>query len=96
MKQYLLLIENNATTPIAPEQWTAFFERASASGYFRGGSELGPAQILGNTDTAHAIDFLVGYMRFDAENKSDLMASLAEHPVIANGGSVHLIEMPKT
>jgi len=96
MNQYLLLIENNATTPITPEQWTAFFARASASGYFRDGSELGATQILGNTDTAHPIDFLAGYMRYDAENKEDLMASLAEHPVVANGGSVHLIEMPKT
>lgn len=96
MKQYLLLIENNATTPIAPEQWTVFFERASASGVFKGGSELGATQTLGNTDTARPIDFLAGYMRFDAENKSYIAALLTEHPVVANGGSVHLIEMPKT
>lgn len=95
MTQYLLLIENNATSPIDPNQWSGFFERASASGYFKGGSELGAPQTFGDTETAHAVDFMAGYMRFDAENKEALLPLLADHPVVANGGSVHLFEMPK-
>lgn len=94
--EYLLLIHRDAHGSIPPEQWEAFFERAGASGFFRGGSELGARCLIGAGAGGATTDHLAGYMRFDAEDREALMALLASHPVVRHGGTVELCEMPRS
>jgi hypothetical protein len=77
-------------------EWDAFFESASASGIFSGGSEMGKREILGNGDPVGQSDHIVGYMRFDSENKQEVLELLKIHPVILSGGTVELCELPKS
>jgi hypothetical protein len=96
MTQYLLLIQNNETTPTTAEEWERFLAAATASGMFRGGSEIGDRMVLGNTRTAVPSAHLAGYMRFDADDRQKLLGLLQLHPVIVHGGSVELCELPRS
>ena len=94
MSQYLLLIHGNAKSQATPEEWEAFFTAAQQSGHFKGGSELGDRIMVGDSGSAKASDHLVGFMRFDAEDRQAILDLLQQHPVVIHGGSVELCEMP--
>lgn len=96
MTQYILLIQNNAKTPAQEGQWNDFFEAARSSGLFKGGSEVGKREWIGDTTTAKSTDFIAGYMRFDAADKSEILDLLKIHPVVLNGGTVELCELPRS
>jgi hypothetical protein len=96
MTQYILLIQNNLKSDSSPEQWEAFFTAAQRSGLFKGGSEIGDRMIIGDTMTAKPTDHIVGYMRFDSDDKNNILDLLEMHPVIMQGGSVELCEMTKS
>ncbi|GHC11122.1 hypothetical protein [Cerasicoccus arenae] len=95
MKQYILFIHGNAKTQSTAEEWETFFCAARASGLFNGGSAIGERCMLGEP-SAPSSDHIVGYMRFDAENKQQIVDLLKQHPVLVHGGSAELCEMPKT
>lgn len=96
MTQYLLLIHGNEKTPSTGDEWERFFAAARQSGLFQGGSEVGKREVLGDTNSATSSDHIVGYMRFDAENKQQLLELLQQHPVVMHGGSIELCELPKS
>ncbi len=96
MTQYLLLIHGNEKTPSTSDEWKQFFAAARQSGLFQGGSEIGKREVLGDTNSAKPSDHIVGYMRFDADDKQRLLELLQRHPVVLHGGSVELCELPKS
>ena len=96
MNQYILLIQNNAKTLPQEGEWSDFFGAARTSGIFKGGSEVGEREFVGNVKTAQPTDYIVGYMRFDTDEKSKILDLLKIHPVVLNGGTVELCEMPKS
>ncbi|MDF3055872.1 MAG: hypothetical protein K0R17_87 [Rariglobus sp.] len=96
MTQYILLIHSNTTTEASTDEWNQFFTEAQASGLFKGGSAIGDRIIVGNTQSAKPSDHIVGYMRFDADDKQKLLALLNRHPVVVHGGAVELCELPKS
>jgi hypothetical protein len=101
MTQYLLLIHGNEKTASTPDEWDQFFASARQRGLFQGGSEVGKREMLGDTQSAGSqsaltSDHIVGYMRFDAEDKQQLLDLLKRHPVVLHGGSVELCELPNT
>ena len=93
--QYLLLIHNNTSTPISDEQWAAFFTQAQASGFFKGGSEIKHTLQAGSPLAFDHYTFS-GFMRFDTDSRADIEKLLEDHPVVVNGGTVDLFEMPKS
>ena len=96
MTQYILLIHANAKAEATPGEWTAFFEAANASGVFRGGSEIGEGEVIGAQSSTNLSSQLGGYMRFDAEDKQQVLDLLKLHPVVMHGGTVELCVMPKS
>ncbi len=96
MTQYILLIQGNAKTKPSAEEWNQFFTAARQSGLFEGGSAMGKRAVLGDAQSAKSSDHIVGYMRFDAEDKQELLNLLKQHPVVMHGGSVELCELPKS
>lgn len=96
MTQYILLIHGNAKTKSSSAEWDQFFAAARQSGMFEGGSAMGQRVVLGDTQSAKASDHIVGYMRFDADDKQKLLGLLERHPVVKHGGSVELCELPKS
>ncbi len=91
--EYLLLIHNNHD-PISDEQWQSFFECAQASGLFLGGSAIDKPIGFGKPSVSSI--HLGGFMRFEASDLSQLKSLLEKHPVLFNGGSLELFEMPKS
>lgn len=96
MTQFILLIHGNAKTVASPDEWNHFFTEAKESGLFEGGSAIGDRIIIGDTQSAKSSGHIVGYMRFDSDDKQKLIALVKRHPVVAHGGSVELCELPKT
>ena len=96
MTQYLLLIHGNTTSESAPEEWDSFFTAASESGLFKGGSEIGDRICLGNNEPEKTSAHIVGFMRFDSDDRKKIEDLLAIHPVVLRGGTVELCEMPRS
>jgi hypothetical protein len=94
--QYLLLIHRNTDTQPSTEEWNAFFARAQASGWFRGGSEIGRRELIGASDRSHETDHVAGFMRFDADDRDALLGLLRTHPVVIHRGTIELCDMPKS
>lgn len=95
MPQYILLIHSNQTSEPTTEQWDAFFAAAQQSGMFKGGSQIGKRCVVGDARSAESTKHIVGYMRFDSDDKQQILELLEGHPVVVHGGSVELCEMPE-
>lgn len=96
MNQYILLIQGNTKSNSTPEEWNQFFAAARESGLFRGGSEIGDRIALGDPHSLKSTGHVVGYMRFDSEDKQKILDLLKIHPAIIHGGSAELCELPKS
>ncbi len=96
MNEYLLLIHGNEKSATSAEEWERFFDAARNSGVFRGGSEVGKREFVGDHDSARSSDHIVGYMRFDSDDKQVILDLLKRHPVVLHGGTVELCELPKS
>ena len=96
MNEYILLIQGNAKSRATPAEWDRFLTAAKASGTFCGGSVIGDREVLGDILTARPTGYIVGYMRFDTDDKAKLLKLLKRHPVVMHGGSVELCELPKS
>ena len=95
MTQYLLLIHGNATSVSTEEEWNSFFKISRESGLFIGGSGIEDARIIIGDTFAKPSEHIVGYMRFDSEDKQKILDLLQKHPIVVLGGSVELCEMAR-
>lgn len=96
MNEYLLLIHGNEKSATLSEEWERFFDAARNSGVFRGGSEVGKREFVGDRGSAQSSDHIVGYMRFDSDDKQVILNLLILHPVVLHGGTVELCELPQS
>ena len=96
MMQYILLIHGNFETDSTPGEWDAFLDAARQTGLFKGGSGIGKRIVIGDADSAKPTDHIVGYMRFDSEDRQGILDLLEKHPVVVHGGSVELCEMTQS
>lgn len=78
------------------EQWSSFFAKATESGMFNGGSEIGKSTLLGSNSVSPVTNSAVGYMRFETDNIDKLHKLLGAHPAYINGGTLELCELPTT
>ncbi len=69
---------------------------AEESGMFRGGSAIGERVTIGDCRSRRSTEHVVGFMRFDSDDKERLLALVARHPVVVRGGSVELCELPRS
>ena len=96
MPQYIVLIQGNSKREPTAEEWDAFFAAAVQSGMFKGGSKIGKRCVVGDAGSAAPTQHIVGYMRFDADDKQRVLDLLQRHPVVVHGGSVELCELPES
>jgi hypothetical protein len=94
--EYLALIHTNAGTAPTSAEWDRFIKAAVETGLFRGGSAIGVRRTVGTPGVADTSQQVGGFMRFDAEEPSELLRLLESHPVVVRGGTVELFEMPKS
>ena len=94
--EYILFIHNNTDSATTREQWDAFFSEANKSGVFLGGSEIANRTVVGNKSVKDITMEIAGFMRFESEEINTILSLLEKHPVVLQGGTVELCEMPKT
>ena len=94
--EYILLIHTNTDTTPSDDEWSSFIQKAIQTKIFKGGSAISNGLIIGKQEVTDITKELGGFMRFETENKEELLELLKQHPVVLNGGSVQLCEMPKT
>ena len=94
--EYLAIIYNNTDVPSSEREWDDFFILAKESGFFLGGSQVGNnRQIIGKGIESTFGTNIGGYMKFKCNNIGQITKLLNSHPVIINGGSIELIDLPK-
>lgn len=96
MNEYLLLVHGNTKSAETAADWTQFLAAAHASGFFRGGSEVGDKVAIGDLTALPSSAHIVGYMRFDADDRTQLLELLRQHPTVVHGGTVELCTLPKS
>lgn len=96
MTEYILLIHDDPKTGASADEWNRFFTAAQESRFFKGGSAIGDRITLGSAPAAKSSDHIVGYMRFDTDDKEKLLSLLNSHPVVVHGGTIELCELPKS
>ncbi len=94
--EYITFMHGNKDSDSSKEEWDEFFNLASKSGYFRGGSAIGKRSIVGEKAVPDITSHIGGFMRFEVENLNDLVELLGKHPTVLHGGTVEICEMPKT
>jgi len=94
--EFILFIHNNTNAKTTEDQWRTFFTAAKKSGVFQGGSEISNQCQIGNKFVKKITDNIVGVMRFESDNKTKILELLEKHPVIIQGGTLELCEMPKS
>ena len=94
--EYILLIHNNTETTPTNDDWSLFIEKAIQTKSFQGGSAISNGLTIGKKEITSITKELGGFMRFETENKQELLELIKLHPVVLHGGSVQLCEMPKT
>jgi hypothetical protein len=94
--QYIALIHKNADSSPTTDEWDRFIDAAAATGMFKGGSEIGLRQTIGQKTVSDTTESVGGFMRFDSDDPEELHALLRDHPVIQRGGTIELCEMPNS
>lgn len=94
--EYILFIHDNTDKTTEEEDWDRFLALARSSGLFQGGSEIGKRIQLGSKEVSDTTKSVSGYMRFESRDVEELLNLLNEHPVLRNGGTLELCELPKT
>lgn len=94
--EYILFIHKNTDIATTEEQWQAFFTMAKNSGVFQGGSEIANQLQIGKKSVQKITDTIGGFMRFESEDKNEILALLEHHPIALQGGTLEICEMPKS
>jgi len=94
--EYILFIHNNTDAVTTEDQWQSFFTAAKNSGVFQGGSEISNQYQIGKKTVQQITNNISGVMRFKSDDKNKILALLEKHPVIIQGGTLELCEMPKS
>lgn len=93
--EYILFIHSNEDKPTNEDQWKAFFDVASQSGMFLGGSEISNGCQFGHKPVTPITNAIGGIMRFETDDVGKIETLLRLHPTIIQGGTVELCEMTK-
>ncbi|MEH6456303.1 MAG: hypothetical protein V7749_08265 [Cocleimonas sp.] len=94
--EYILFIHKNTDSASTSQQWDEFFIAANESDLFVGGSEIANQVRIGDKPVRKITDYIGGFMRFKSKDKNILLELLKKHPVVMQGGTIELCEMPKS
>jgi hypothetical protein len=96
VRDFILLMHNDAVEKPAPELWPRYFSSLSVRGVFGGGSSIGSGEVFRKQETPdNPSDHLVGYIRVKSASLAEARELLAGNPVFECGGSVEIRELPR-
>ena len=95
--EYLAMIHNTDRGCAAHAERDAFYRAAKNSGMFRGGSAIGDLRMMLGQDARAMIDGRAGgFMKFECDDVNSLVDLLKLHPVLIHGGTIELVDCPKS
>lgn len=96
MRDFILLMHNDATAAPTREMWSSYFSLLQGRGVFEGGSSIGAGEAFRKQGSAgNASEHLTGYIRVRANSLADARDLLAGNPVFECGGTVEIRELPR-
>ncbi len=94
MKEYILLMHNDTTSPESEVAWEQYLKKLRSTGQFEGGSSIGPGECLAKLRHARDItSHLSGFMRVHAETLEEAKKLVEGNPVFEAGGTVEIREL---
>ncbi len=95
--EYLTFMHSDESKTGTKDQWNDFFNFICKSDCFQGGSEIhNKRMIIGPSKKPEVGSGISGYMKFNVENLDELLSIIKLHPTLINGGSIEIIELPKS
>lgn len=97
MRDFILLMHDDATTALSSEMWAPYLASLQARGIFDGGSAIGAGETFRKQASPGPVnDHLGGYIRVRAESLAAASDYLAGNPVYESGGTVEIRELPRS
>jgi len=88
MAEFMMLMKGSGEA----EDWANYIDKLVMSGTFRGGSELSNGSNACKNDKPSNCT-VTGFMRFEADDKQQIMDLLPGNPVYEAGGEVEVLEI---
>jgi len=96
VRDFILLMHNDATGEPSSEMWSSYFSLLSDKGVFEGGSSIVPGQSFRKHESPGKTSrHLAGYIRVQAESLTEAKELLSGNPVFECGGTVEICELPR-
>ena len=94
MKEFILLMHADTSSPERDADWEAYISRLIAEGIFQGGSSMEEGQTFRKHGQPAALTrHLVGYIKIQAEDLEAARACLVGNPTFEAGGTVEIREL---
>ncbi|MDB5707402.1 MAG: hypothetical protein JWN66_4518 [Sphingomonas bacterium] len=95
MRDFILLMHDDAVAEASPDMWSTYFAFLRGRGIFDGGSSIGAGEAFRKQGTpGNPSDRLAGYIRIRAESLAAAREYLTGNPVYEGGGTVEIRELP--
>jgi hypothetical protein len=96
MKDYIVLMHNDATAPIDPALWPPYLAALRERGVLLGGSAIADGETTRKSGTPAPVSrHLGGYIRITADSLEDARLALTGNPIFECGGTVEIRELPR-
>jgi len=97
MRDYILLMHDDAPQAPTPEMWDTYLDYLRTCERFGGGSAIGTGESVRKDGTpAPLAAGLIGYVRIRAHDLADAKTLVAGNPVYESGGTVEVRELPRS
>jgi hypothetical protein len=94
MKDFILLMHADTSSPERDEDWEPYIGRLTSLGSFQGGSSIGQGQAFRKEgDAAPLTRHLTGYIKIQADSLEEARAALKGNPTYEAGGTVEIREL---
>lgn len=94
MRNFILLMHNDAIGESTSEMWSSYFSFLRARQAFEGGSSIGSGEPFRKQATpGRASEHLTGYILIQAESLQQAKELLTGNPIFECGGTVEIREL---
>jgi len=94
VRDFILLMHNDATGDPSSEMWSSYFSLLRDRGVFEGGSSIAAGESFRKQAIpGRASRHLAGYIRIQAESLTEAKELLSGNPVFECGGTVEICEL---
>ena len=96
MRDFILLMHDDATADTLPEAWPRYFADLRERGVFDGGSAIGAGATFRRQGDAAPVSMRIGgYIRVRAESLAAAADLLVGNPIYESGGTVEIRDLPR-